>query len=336
MRGGIDAQHLKPDSSLTLAHSPMKTRTHSFAGTLVPLLAALLLVPPTPASAQQPGVQKIPVDPLVEPGWLMDNIDDPTVVVLHPGERGLADGRIPGTRVVGLDGIAWEGGQGWQVEFRDVEQLIETFRGAGVNSDSKVVIYGPSMTMAARVWVTFDFLGLGDHAFVLNGGYGGWVDAGGAVETGELASVTRGNVSAENPIDFRVSAEWIAGNLEDESVALLDARPDDEYTGADGGMGGMARPGHIPGAAQLYWEELMVEGSRLRFRDRAEIEDVLRRHGAGPDKTNVSYCMIGLRASVDYLATRMLGWDARFYDGSWHDWGTRDDVPVATGADVRR
>ena len=48
-----------------------------------------------------------------------------------------------------------------------------------------------------------------------------------------------------------VKAEWIRDRLDDPKTLLIDARPTDEYTGADGGMGGMAHPGHIPGAFNL-------------------------------------------------------------------------------------
>lgn len=310
-------------------------KTKSILATVVSAAAATLLLAGE-AATQGAGPQTRPVQPIVEPEWLMENLGNPEVVVLHAGRRGFAEGHIPGARVLDLDGIAWDGEEGWRVEFREVGEIVDALRAAGINQNSEVVIYGPSMTTTARVWVTFDYLGLGDHASVLNGGLQGWTDAGGDLERGDPETPAPGNVTAEDPVDFRVSAEWILERLDDESVALLDARPDDEYTGDDGGMGGMARPGHIPGAAQLYWEELMTEENPFRFRSAEELEDILTRHGAGPDKTNVSYCMIGLRASVDYMAARMMGWNVRFYDGSWHDWGTRDDVPVVTGADVPR
>ena len=304
---------------------------------VVSLLAAACLFPPASASAQPPALQTAPVDPLVEAAWLLDHIGDDDVVVLHMERRSgrFEQEHIAGARPLRFDEIAWAGEEGWIAEFRDRDEIVAALRRAGVGRDSRVVIYGASMTATARTWVTFDLLGLGDRAFVLDGGMTAWKAAGGAVENGPAAPVEPGDVVAADPADFRVSADWIHARLGDESLVLLDARPDDEYTGEDGGLGDGGRPGHIPGAAQLYWEELMDPHNNTRFLPRDEVARVLERHGAGAGKTHVVYCMIGMRASVDYMAARMTGLDVYFYDGSWRDWGDRVDLPTEMGRDPR-
>lgn len=301
------------------------------------------LVAPSPGAAQETAtlaaaaLQTRPVDPLVDAEWLKRHIGDENVVVVQVERRTgeYAREHISGARRLPFAAIAWDGEEGWRAEFREVDEIVASLRDAGIDRDSRVVVYGTSMTATARAWVTFDLLGLGDRAFVLDGGITAWKAAGGGVESGEGAPVERGDVVPDSPVDFRVSADWIHARLGDPSLVLLDARPDDEYTGADGGLGGEGRPGHIPGAAQLYWEELMDPANNTRFRPADEIARILERHGAGEGRTHVVYCMIGMRASVDYIAARMLGLDVHFYDASWRDWGDRADLPTEMGPDPR-
>ncbi|GMV07103.1 MAG: sulfurtransferase [Gemmatimonadota bacterium] len=272
---------------------------------------------------------------LVSPEWVEANLANPAVVVLHvDGRRGAyEEGHLPGARFLDLNAIAWAGEPEVGTEMRTPAEIEAALEAAGVRDGQRVVVYGANPLAAARAWMTLDVMGWGERASFLDGGLGAWRADGRAVTT-EEPTFTPGSVTLSPRSGVMVDADWIHARLEDPSVTLLDARPDDEYTGADGGMGGRVHAGHIPGAYQLYWEKLVESRTVHRAHPREELEALFSASGAAAGSTLVVYCMVGLRASYAYLVARMLGYDAKFYDGSWHDWGSRD-LPYVSGPSRR-
>lgn len=292
-------------------------------------LLVALLVAASPLSAQpSPGI-------LVSTDWVATHLDDPSVVLLHvDGRRSAYDeAHIPGARFLDLNAISWPGDPEVGTEMRTAAEIDAAFEAAGVHDGQHVVVYGANPLAAARAWMTLDVMGWGSAASFMDGGLGAWQEEGRPVSTQE-PSFAPGVMNLAPRTGVVVDSDWVLAHLDDASVSLLDARPDDEYTGADGGMGGRVHAGHIPGAYQIYWEKFVQSRPIHRIHPTEEIRALFAPMGAEPGSTVVTYCMVGLRASYAYMVARLLGYDARFYDGSWMDWGSKD-LPFVGGTSRR-
>jgi thiosulfate/3-mercaptopyruvate sulfurtransferase len=264
---------------------------------------------------------------LVSPAELAAMLKDPAVVVVAVGDRpgDFEAGHVPGARFVRYRDFAIDG-NGLQSELPPVDELRRVLAAAGIGDRSKVVIYG-SPIAATRLFFTLDYLGHAS-ARVLNGGFNAWKDSGGAVEKGQASAPGKAALTSAAQPDRVVSADWIKERLSSPRMTLLDARPDNEFTGADGGMNGMHVSGHLPDAHQLVWNSLLDASGR--FLPDAELRKKYEAIGAQAGTPLVSYCMVGMRASVTYFVARHLGYDARMYDGSIQDW-TRRKLPAVMG-----
>ena len=217
---------------------------------LVVIMASWLALPQL--SQEDPGL-------LVSADWLSDHLADPQVVVLHADmqKSRYEAGHIPGARFLDMNQIVWEGDPAWGTEMRSLAEIDNALEMAGVSEGQHMVVYAPNPLFAARVFMTLEVMGLRGNVSMLDGGFGGWQEDGREISV-ESPTFNRGSISLVAQDDILVTADWIHQRLLDPGTALVDARPDDEYTGEDGGLGGTSNPGHIPGAAQMYWEELVV------------------------------------------------------------------------------
>jgi thiosulfate/3-mercaptopyruvate sulfurtransferase len=137
-----------------------------------------------------------------------------------------------------------------------------------------------------------------------------------------------------------VQAEWLAAHLKDGALALTDGRSPGEYAASDLSER-LPRPGHIPGAVNLPWEQTFtdgpaaLEGVPSRLKPRADLLRLFENAGYSDGKQLVTYCTIGLRASHLYFVARYLGLQPRIYDGSMSEWSRKTELPVVTGAAPR-
>jgi thiosulfate/3-mercaptopyruvate sulfurtransferase len=237
---------------LSAAH---RAATRPTAPATCALIAVLGLA--TAAAGQAPEAAPLP-DALVSADWLAQHLAVEPLIVLDVGARRerYDEGHIPGARFFPPDGFFWEGDPPVGAEMRTPAAIEAALEAAGAGEDGRIVVYGESPLLAARAWMTLDAMGLGARASLLDGGLGAWNRHGRPLAT-EAPAFDPGHVTLSPRAGVIVDADWVSARLDDPELTLVDARSDEEYTGADGGMGGKAHAGHVPGAFSIPWEELV-------------------------------------------------------------------------------
>jgi thiosulfate/3-mercaptopyruvate sulfurtransferase len=114
---------------------------------------------------------------LVSPSWLAEHLQDPSVVVLQIANlRADYDrGHIPGARFLWPTWLA-ENTPEQTLAMPPLKTLRRVLEQLGVSNDSRVVICHTlgDVSGAARMYVTLDYLGMGDRTFILDGGLEAW------------------------------------------------------------------------------------------------------------------------------------------------------------------
>jgi thiosulfate/3-mercaptopyruvate sulfurtransferase len=205
------------------------------------------------------------------------------------------------------------------------EQLRALFSSVGLRPEHQVVAYDDEGGgWAGRLIWTLDVLGHHRSSY-LDGGIVSWVNEGYALET----KVNKGIASDfEVTINRAVIAEIddILPRLGDSDFAVWDARSVQEYTGTKALA---KRNGHIPGAINIDWLELMDPQRNMRLIELQQLQQRLDQAGLSADKTIITHCHSHHRSGLSYLAMKILGYpDIKGYHGSWSEWGNRDDTPI--------
>jgi len=205
-------------------------------------------------------------------------------------------------------------------------QLQALFARIGYTPDKHIVAYDDEGGgWAGRFLWTLAVIGH-QRASCLNGGLHAWFREQHPV-TAEVRTVTPTTVSFD--IDTSVIAELdtVLKALADPGVTIWDARSPEEYAGL---RSGSARAGHIPGAVNLDWLELMDREHNLRLLPEPALRQKLARAGIVPGQTIITHCQSHHRSGLSWLVAKALGYKALGYHGSWGEWGNDPNVPIET------
>lgn len=205
------------------------------------------------------------------------------------------------------------------------EQLTALFSTIGLTPDMHVIAYDDEGGgWAGRLIWTLDVLGHSNYSY-LNGGIHAWLSARLPTETSPNAGQTSDYSVNIDTIPI-AEVEDVLASLENSQAAIWDARSKEEF---EGSKVLAQRGGHIPGAINIDWLELIDRNRHTRLIDLKILQQRLDQLGLSKDKTIITHCQTHHRSGLSYLAMKILGYpDIKGYHGSWSEWGNLENTPI--------
>jgi thiosulfate/3-mercaptopyruvate sulfurtransferase len=286
-------------------------------------------------------------DPLASTAWLAEHLDDPDIRIVdirgYVKKHDLGDGRqqaeylaareeydeahIPGAVYVDWTSDITDPENPVPAQVAQPERFAALMGSLGIGDDTHVVVYDHAGgQFATRLWWALTYYGH-DRVSILNGGWKKWSAEDRPTTAGVPAPESVTFTPKPRP-EWRAEAEAVLAASRSGGSLILDARDPGQYSGAV--TRGEGRPGHVPGAKHLHADTLLDPESG-GFRSDEELEGTLREVGVSEDRNEpvVAYCNGGVAATVPLFAMYRLGYrNLANYDGSWNEWGVREDLPA--------
>lgn len=265
--------------------------------------------------------------------WLSEHLNDDNLIVVdgsfyltteqRDAKKEYAAEHIPGAVFFDINAIS-DRSTDLPHMLPGPEQFGEMVGALGIAETDTIVVYdGKGLYSAPRIWWTFRIFGA-KNVYILDGGMPRWKSEGRPVESGEQkrpaktfkAEMQTGAVAMQSDVQLALNGK---------NIQVVDARSAGRFAGRDAEPRAGLRSGHMPGAFNVPFTELIENGSLV---SPDKIRAVFAKGKVDTSKPMITSCGSGVTAVVLTLALDAIGAKSQVYDGSWTEWAGRPDLPV--------